>query len=116
MAGCVCVSRGRRSARVERARDGVMKCGRAPIGKAIVIGDDVVRSFIECQQTVSLGRLVYYLLEQVCCQHQHLGVWPVALHGTKIADPFLMILGRGHDFEDVEGGPGHVVSKHLKVD
>jgi len=62
-----------------------------------------------------LGR-VQVLLKQVLGQHQDLGVWTEGLDSSEIADAFLQVLLAGHDFEDVERGPRHVVAEHFEVD
>lgn len=56
-----------------------------------------------------------YLLEEVCCEHQNLGIWAKALDCTEIANTLLVVLGGGHNLEDMEGGPGHVMAEHFQV-
>ena len=56
------------------------------------------------------------LLEEVRRQHQDFCVRPEALSGAEISNALLVVLWRGHDLEDVERGPGHVVADHLEVD
>ena len=46
IAGCVWVRRGRRSGRTDKARDGVMTCGRVMIGRGMTVVDAETRSFI----------------------------------------------------------------------
>lgn len=55
------------------------------------------------------------LFDQVCGEHQDFGVWPEALNGSQVPNALLLVFGRRHDLEDVEGGPGHVVTHHLEV-
>jgi hypothetical protein len=56
-----------------------------------------------------------YLLQKICSQHQDLCILPEALNRSKISYSFLEVFGGGHDFEDVKGGPGHIVTKHFKI-
>lgn len=56
-----------------------------------------------------------HLLQQIRCQHENLRVRPEALHSSKISHALLVIFGRRHDLENVEGRPRHVVADHLQV-
>lgn len=56
-----------------------------------------------------------YLLQEVCSQHENLGIRAEALHGGEIAHPLLVrLLGR-HDLENMERCPGHVMTDHFEV-
>lgn len=56
------------------------------------------------------------LLQEIRGQHKNLGVWAVTLNCTEVSNALLVVLWRGHDLKDVEGGPGHVVTHHFEVD
>ena len=64
------------------------------------------------QSLVGTGKV---FLQQVLRQHQDLCVRPEALHRRKVSNALVRVLLRGHDLEDVEGRPSHVVPKHLQV-
>lgn len=55
------------------------------------------------------------LFDQISGQHQNLSVRPEALHRGQIPNALLVVFGRGHDLQDVEGSPGHVMTHHLEV-
>ena len=95
-----------------------MKCGRAVIGKDIVVVDPVVRSYKLLSATGGRQRVQAQtdFLEQVRGQHQDLGVRPEGLHCAQVSYAFLVVFRGGHDLEDMERGPGHIVAHHLEVD
>jgi hypothetical protein len=57
-----------------------------------------------------------YLLQQICRQHQDFCIRAETLDGSKVANPLLYVFGGGHDFKDVEGSPGHIMSEHFEID
>lgn len=61
-------------------------------------------------------RLRTDLLQEIRGQHEHLGVWSVALNCSQVSDTLLVVFWGGHDLQNVEGGPGHVVTHHLEID
>lgn len=56
-----------------------------------------------------------YLFEKICCEHENLGVGAEALYCSKVPHALLVILGRGHDLEDMERRPRHVMPDHLQI-
>jgi hypothetical protein len=75
-----------------------------------------MRDRIQRQMDQSLVGTCKILLQQVLRQHQDLCVRPEALYRRKISDALVRVLLRGHDLEDVERRPSHVMPKHLQVD
>ena len=59
---------------------------------------------------------VIYLLQQICSQHQDFCVGAETLDSSEVSNPLLYIFGGRHDFEHMEGSPGHVMSEHFEVD
>jgi hypothetical protein len=57
-----------------------------------------------------------HLFQEVGSKHQNFSVRTEALDRTQIPNPFLVVLWRGHDLEDMKGGPRHVVAEHFKID
>jgi hypothetical protein len=117
MTACEWVRRGSRSPRRDMAKEGVTMWGRAEIGRAMMVGNDAATSWNPVS-IVSEEALVrtWYLLQQVCGHHEHVGIRTEALNGGEVSDPFLVVFLRRHDLEDVEGCPGHVVADHLEID
>ena len=56
-----------------------------------------------------------HLLEQIRCQHEDFCVWPKRLNSAKVSNALLVVFWGGHDLEDVERRPRHVVAKHFEV-
>lgn len=49
--------------------------------------------------------LTSYLLEEICCQHEDLGIRTEALNCAKISYSFLVVFRRSHHLEYVERRP-----------
>jgi hypothetical protein len=97
------------------AREGVMTCGRVIMGSDIVVGAEEPKSYEIMSTKGKYEASFLYLFEKICSEHKNLGVWPKALDGPKIANSFLKVFGRGHNFEDVKRCPGHVMTEHLEI-
>lgn len=53
------------------------------------------------------------LLQQIRREHQDIRVLSKRLRGSKIPNGLEMNLRRGHDLNDVECSPGHIIAKHV---
>ena len=93
-----------------------MTCGKVAIGKAMTVGVVWPRSYDLSAVNLNQDDLEVYLLQQVCSQHQNFSIRSKGLHSSQISYALLVVFRRRHDFEDVEGSPGHVVAEHLEVD
>ena len=87
--GCECVSRGRRSDRTDNASEGVIICGSVMIGRDIVVTAVEVRSYRNLRMFSKWYLWELYLLQEIRCKHQNLGVWSKALNSAQIAHSFL---------------------------
>lgn len=56
-----------------------------------------------------------HLLKQVLREHQDFRVRAEALYSSQVADLLEWELLRGHDLQNMEGSPRHVMTKHLQV-
>lgn len=93
-----------------------MTWGSVIIGKVMVFRDVEVRSYIQFSIDHSAtGKIELNLFQQIGCQHQDLRVWPKTLDCAQISHSFLEVFGRGHDFEDVERSPAHIVTEHFQI-
>lgn len=54
-------------------------------------------------------------LEQIFGKHEDLHVRPEALYGSEIANSLFFVIGRRHDFKNIERGPRHVVAEHFEI-
>lgn len=59
--------------------------------------------------------MVANLFQKIGSQHEDFGINTETLHGSKVSNTLLVEFRRRHDLEDMEGGPGHIVSEHLEV-
>lgn len=46
-----------------------------------------------------------HLFQKIGRQHENFSILPKALHSAQVSHPLLVILGRGHDLEDMKRGP-----------
>jgi len=81
---------------------------------AQVVGRDVRHAV---QRQAPVVRLVgqQLLLEQVGRQQHHVRLLRERLRGRQVPDPLVREPGHAHGFDYEEGGPTHVVPKHLKI-
>ena len=74
--------RGIRSFKIDMAKEGVMTCGRVTKGKDIVGIEAEAISWLMVNADHRTRLRPKYLLQEVRCEHENLGVWPKALNGT----------------------------------
>jgi hypothetical protein len=58
---------------------------------------------------------VAHLLEELRAQHDHVGGRSERLAAGEVADALQAEAVLGHDLDDVEGGPAHVVAEHVEL-
>lgn len=61
------------------------------------------------------GCIIEYLFDKVRGKHEHVCVLLEGLGGSQVACTLVQELWTGHDLDDVERGPGHIVPEHLKL-